>query len=309
MSWFTRGVLLATHNPVSRRLFTGTRAGRALAHRFVAGDTLDDGIAAARRLAEAGMLTSLDLLGEEVTDRPSALDARDEYREVLDRLAETSLPANISIKLTQLGLAIDEEMARQAVDELAVRAAEVGTTVTIDMEDSRFTAATVEIYADAQARHGNLGIALQAYLHRTPDDLERLIPLGGHIRLCKGAYAEPPEIALQTRAEVTAAFSSLLEILMEAEETRPAIATHDETLIEQTRELACRRRGGFEFQMLYGVRPELQRRLRDEGYDLRIYVPFGSQWYPYLTRRLAERPANLVFFARSLVGRDRAGSV
>ncbi len=309
MSWFTRAVLLATHNPVSRRLFTGTRAGRALAHRFVAGDTLDDGIAAARRLAEAGMLTSLDLLGEEVTDRPSALDARDEYREVLDRLAETSLSANISIKLTQLGLAIDEEMARQAVDELAVRAAEVGTTVTIDMEDSRFTAATVEIFADAQARHGNLGIALQAYLHRTPDDLERLIPLGGHIRLCKGAYAEPPEIALQTRAEVTAAFSSLLEILMEAEETRPAIATHDETLIEQTRELARRRRGGFEFQMLYGVRPELQRRLRDEGYDLRIYVPFGSQWYPYLTRRLAERPANLVFFARSLVGRDRAGSV
>ncbi len=309
MSWFTRGVLVATHNPISRRIFTSTRAGRALAHRFVAGDTLEDGIAAARRLAEAGMMTSLDLLGEAVTDRDSAVSARAEYRAVLDRLADEQLPANISIKLTQLGLAIDEAMAREAVAELAVRAAEVGTTVTIDMEDSRFTDATIEIYADVQPRHGNLGIALQAYLHRTPRDLERLMPLGGHIRLCKGAYAEPPDIAFQSRAEVSRAFLGLLETLMSQEQTRPAVATHDEALIDRARRLAERRRGGFEFQMLYGVRPELQRTLRDEGYDLRIYVPFGSQWYPYLTRRLAERPANLVFFMRSLVGKDRAGPV
>lgn len=307
MSWFTRGVLVATHNPVSRRLFTGTRAGRALAHRFVAGDTLEDGIAAARRLADAGMSISLDLLGEEVTDRSSALAARAEYRSVLDRLAEESLPANISIKLTQLGLAVDEAMAAEAVDELALRAAEVGTTVTIDMEDSRFTEATIEIYAAAQPRHGNLGIALQAYLHRTPKDLARLSPLGGHIRLCKGAYAEPPEIAFQTREEVEEAFLALLEQLMTQEDARPAIATHDEMLIDRARALAPRCSQGFEFQMLYGVRPELQRRLRDDGYDLRIYVPFGSQWYPYLTRRLAERPANLAFFLRALV--DRSGRV
>ena len=177
------------------------------------------------------------------------------------------------------------------------------------MEDSRFTQATIDIYAAAQPRHGNLGIALQAYLHRTPEDLERLMPLGGHIRLCKGAYAEPPEIAFQSREEVTAAFLALLEDLMTQEDTRPAIATHDERLIDRAKELARHRSGGFEFQMLYGVRPELQRRLRDDGYDLRIYVPFGSQWYPYLTRRLAERPANLVFFLRSVVGSDRAGPV
>jgi proline dehydrogenase len=178
----------------------------------------------------------------------------------------------------------------------------VSTTVTIDMEDSRYTDATVRIYEKAQTHHGNLGVALQAYLHRTPADLERLLALGGHIRLCKGAYVEEPEVAVSSKSAVDSAYAAQLRVLMGAETVRPAIATHDLDLVELTRELARDREEPFEFQMLYGVRSALQRRLVEDGFTLRVYLPFGSQWYPYLTRRLAERPANAWFFVRSLFG-------
>lgn len=302
MSTFTRLVVAATHNPVARKVITGTRPGRSLAHRFVAGDTLDQAVAAARQVTAAGMLVSLDLLGEEVADRDGALAARRGYLDCLERVASEGIVANISVKLTQLGLSFDTGLAREAVDELASRAAATSTTVTIDMEDSRFTQATVDLYADAQARHGNLGVALQAYLRRTPSDLERLAPLGGHIRLCKGAYVEAGEIAFTDKQEVRAAFARLLEFLMRHESVRPAIATHDDRLIALTRALAPRRRSPFEFQMLYGVRPQLQQELLAAGHPVRVYTPYGSQWYAYLTRRLAERPSNAVFFLRALVG-------
>jgi proline dehydrogenase len=161
----------------------------------------------------------------------------------------------------------------------------------------------VEIYADVQARRGNLGICLQAYLHRTPRDLERLLSLGGHIRLCKGAYLEPPEVAHQRAGDIDAAFGGLLRTLMREPGVRPAIATHDPRLIGLTLGEAERRREGFEFQMLYGIRADEQRRLVREGHEVRIYLPYGSAWYPYLTRRLAERPANVWFFLRALLGR------
>ncbi|MFV1960353.1 MAG: proline dehydrogenase family protein [Acidimicrobiia bacterium] len=284
------------------RVVTGTRPGRALVRRFVAGDTLDEAVAAARELNSSGLLVSLDHLGEEVHDRASAVQATEEYLESLDRIADEDLDSNISVKPTQLGLAIDEGLAKESIDLLAKRAKRVGTTVTIDMEDSRYTDSTVRLYENAQAEHGNLGIALQAYLHRTPEDLGRLIPLGGHIRICKGAYVESDDVALTSNPEVDAAFVDLMQTLMVSEETKPAIATHDLSLLDLARELAANRGQPFEFQMLYGVRTELQKQLVSEGHPLRVYLPFGSQWYPYLTRRLAERPANAWFFVRAAFG-------
>jgi len=291
-----------THAAPVRSVITKTAAGRRVAHRFVAGDTLVQAVAVAHQLNDAGLLVSLDHLGEEVTDRSTALSARRDYLDCIDGIAAEGLDANISIKLTQLGLAFDLPLAAEAVAVLAGKAAETGTTVTIDMEDSRFTAATVDLYATAQKEHGNLGLALQTYLYRTVEDLRRLAPLGGHLRLCKGAYVEPPDIAYQTRHEVSAAFAALLEELMSAEKVRPAIATHDLALIDLAKSLGVGRTN-FEFQMLYGVRPAVQKELAAQGFPMRVYVPFGSHWYPYLTRRLGERPANLGLFLRAFVGR------
>jgi len=303
MSLFTRSVVAVTELAPVEAAITGTRAGRLLADQFVAGDTLAEAAETAAALNKSGLDVSLDLLGEAVADREGAENATLGYLECLERIAVDGLEANISVKLTQLGLAIDRQVAVASVERLAVAAARVGATVTIDMEDSRYTADTVDIYADAQTQHGNLGVCLQAYLRRTPADLERLMLLGGHIRLCKGAYVEAEEIAFQGSADVDAAFARLLTVLMGAEGVRPAVATHDPGLIELTRQLGEQRSAGFEFQMLYGVRQDEQQRLVDRGHDVRVYLPFGSAWYPYLTRRLAERPANAWFFFRALVGR------
>lgn len=294
--------LAATGAAPVEKLITETRPGRAVAERFVAGDTLDDAVEVAVGLNDQGFSVSLDLLGEEVHDRDTALRAITEYVDCLNRIAEVGLDANISIKPTQLGLAIDEGLAREAIERLGRAADAAGTTVTVDMEDSRYTEATIRLFEFGQGVQGNLGIAVQSYLKRTPEDLKRIMPLGGHVRLCKGAYVESSEIAFTTKDDVDTAFSSLLETLMGAEGTMPAIATHDQVLIDETRGLAAERRGPFEFQMLYGVRPELQRQLVAEDFPIRVYLPFGSRWYPYLTRRLAERPANVLFFARALFG-------
>jgi proline dehydrogenase len=284
-------------------LITRTGAGRALAHRFVAGDTLDQAIVAAKALNRDGLLVSLDFLGEEVTDPASVEAAVRAYEACLSRISADRIAGNISIKLTQLGLAFDPILAAAGLDRLAAAAGALDLTVTIDMEDSRFTAATVDLYEVAQSTRHNLGLAVQAYLFRTPDDVARLAPLGGHIRLCKGAYVEPSEVAFSDGDDVDAAFARLLEVLMPDRRVRPAIATHDDRLIDITRRLASKREDPFEFQMLYGVRPGLQRQLAAEGHRVRIYVPYGAAWYPYLVRRLAERPANLVFFLRALFSR------
>ena len=283
-------------------MITGTRPGKSLARRFVAGDTLEEAVTAAQSLNAGGFLVSLDLLGEECHDRATAIAARDEYVESLEEIADRGLESNISIKLTQLGLAIDESITIDLLDSLAEAALVAGTTVTIDMEDSKYTDATVRIYEKAQGSHGNLGLALQAYLHRTPADLERLMPLGGHLRLCKGAYVEEADVALTSKHDVDLAFSEQLRTLMGYDGVRPAVATHDQDMVTLTRELARNRVEAFEYQMLYGVRTALQADLIAEGFPVRIYLPFGSQWYPYLTRRLAERPSNAWFFVRSVFG-------
>lgn len=288
--------------PPIEKMFTSTTPGRALASRFVAGDNLAEAVAVARRLNDDGCLVSLDLLGEEVADRESAGHAVAEYLECLDQIESQGLDGNISIKPTQLGLAFDEELANQALERLGKRAAEIGTTVTIDMEDSRYTEATVRMFERGQSGTQNFGIAIQAYMKRTATDLERLGGLGGHIRLCKGAYVEPSEIAITTKAGVDGAFAVYLTELMMRRDVTPAIATHDEELVALALDLAKDRDESFEFQMLYGVRGDLQSRILEEGHPLRIYLPFGSQWYPYLTRRVAERPANVWFFVKALIG-------
>lgn len=298
-----RALLAVTERGPVRRLFTETRPGRALSTRFVAGETLEDAAAVARTLNESGARVSLDHVGEHVTDLGQARLARDDYLACLDRIAEDGLDANISVKLTQLGLGIDDDLVVESLDSLAVRAGEIGTTVTVDMEESRYTDATIAGYETVQRRHGNVGIAVQSCLRRTRDDLDRIVPLGGHVRLCKGAYAEPPEVAYQARSEINESYDRLLRLLMSVETIRPAIASHDEARIALALELADSRIEYFECQMLYGVRQRLQSRLLDEDVRLRIYVPYGVAWYPYLTRRLAERPANLWFFLRALVGR------
>ncbi len=299
---FTGAMMAATRFPPMRAAFTGTSAGLALAHRFVAGDTLAQGLRAARELNELGMQASLDHLGEEVGDPAACRSAQRIYLDCIEQIAQQEIDANISVKLTQLGMGVDDDLARTQLKELATAAADAGTTVTVDMEDSRWTEKTVRLYADAQQESGNLGIALQSCLHRSAADLADVAPLGGHIRLCKGAYAEPPEVAMQSKEAVDGNFTLLMARLMPEEGCIPAIATHDERLVEIALILAQGRSNPFEFQMLYGVRKPLQQRLVGAGQRLRIYVPYGSQWYPYLTRRLAERPANVWFFLRALFG-------
>ena len=302
MSLLGRLVLMITGWGPVRRMFTSGRWGRRVAMRFVAGETLDEAVAVARDLNAQGFLVSLDLLGEHVTDAALASQSAAGYGVCLDRIQAEGLDANISVKLTQLGLGLDDGLARRFLGELATRAAGAGTTVTVDMEESALTEVTLDLYCRAQAEHGNLGLALQAALRRTPADLERVLPLGGHIRLCKGAYDEPAEVALRRRDQVTAAYAALLAGLMACEGLRPAVATHDSELVARARELARRRQQPFEFQMLYGVRFSLQAELVAAGFPVRVYLPYGVAWYPYLTRRLAERPSNVWFFARAFFG-------
>lgn len=298
-----RTVLAVTEQSAVRSLFTGTKPGRALSTRFVAGETLDDASAVASELNAMGARVSLDHLGEHVADVQQALGARDDYLEALERISADGLDANISVKLTQLGLGTDDDLALRSLRELARRANEVGSSVTVDMEESRHTEATIQIFEAVQHDVGNLGIAVQAYLRRTRDDLDRIIPAGGHVRLCKGAYAEPESLAYQSKDDVDASFDRLAAILMGSENIYLAVASHDDARIAAARRLATTRIAYHEYQMLYGVRTNLQRQMINEGLDVRVYVPYGTAWYPYLTRRIAERPANLWFFMRAALSR------
>ena len=298
-----KGLLAVTDRSAVRRLFTETAAGQRLSHRFVAGETLDEGVGVARELNAAGFRVSLDHLGEHVDSYAACFDARDAYLACLDRIGAEGLDANISVKLTHLGLAVDKELVVESLARLADRAAEVDTTVTVDMEETAYTEATITAYEAVQTGAGNLGIAVQAYLYRTNRDLDRIIPLGGHVRLCKGAYAEPEEVAHPSRASVDTAFDRIAERLMAEGGLLPAIASHDRARVEHAARLGEHRDAPWEFQMLYGVRRELQAELLEAGHPVRIYLPYGLAWYPYLTRRMAERPSNIAFFLRAAAGK------
>lgn len=303
MNIIGRGLLGVTNRSLFRKMITETRPGRALSTRFVAGETLEQAIAAAVDLNDKGATVSLDHLGEHVSDRGQAEAARDDYLACLDAIGENNVDGNISVKLSQLGMGFDDDLAAESLDALAQRAVAVGTTVTVDMEESAVTDLTIDLYSAAQQAHGNLGLAVQAYLHRTSQDLDAIMPLGGHIRLCKGAYAESSEVAVQSRDEVDAAFDRLTHLLMGDDGVKPAIASHDTDRLDVAAGLAGQRQASYEYQMLYGVRTALQDKMLAKGDPLRIYVPYGVAWYPYLTRRMAERPANVAFFLRAAVSR------
>lgn len=280
---------------------------RGIAWRFVAGETLQDAVRAVRTLGEQGCRATLDHLGESVRSAPEAQAAADEYVRALEALALEGLEPNVSLKLTQMGLDVDPGLCEANLRRILVAArSSTGAGqafVRIDMESSVYTDRTLALHERLwNAGCRDVGVVLQTYLYRTPTDLERAIRLGARVRLCKGAYLEPPEMAYPEKARVDVSFARLSERLLEAG-VYPALATHDERLIRHAQAHAERRRippPAFEFQMLFGVRRDLQRRLVQQGHNVRVYVPYGRQWYPYLTRRLAERPANLAFFLRTL---------
>jgi proline dehydrogenase len=284
-----------SHNPAARRV----------ARRFVAGEALDDAMGVALALNRQGISVSLDHLGENVFDTAEARRAARDYITILDRIAADEAEANISIKLTALGLDMDADLCRANLTSVLCRARQLNIFVRVDMEGSTYTQATLDLVADLRREYDNLGTVVQAMLYRTPADVEALIAGNTRVRLVKGAYLEPASIAHPHKADVDAQYVNLMRMLLE-HGAYPAIATHDERIIAEACRFAAERgiaRARFEFQMLYGIRRDLQTRLAHEGYNVRVYVPYGTQWYPYLTRRMAERPANLVFVASNALRR------
>lgn len=297
-----RAFLWASEKEKIQKLITDSRLTKPVVERFVAGDALEDAIEAIKILNSKGIGGILDLLGEGVTDPSGAQEAADEYLTSIKRIEETKIDTTVSVKLTQLGLAFDKGACIDHLRRLAAEAKAVGTYVEIDMEQSEYVFDTIDVYRALHNDFPDLRLAMQVYLRRTPVDLETMAGLKPKVRLVKGAYAEPEEIALQRKGEIDAQFRFLTDWLFERG-TDPGIATHDDKLIEHAKLAAISQgvgKDGFEIQMLYGVRRELQEQLAAEGYRIRTYVPFGSAWYPYLMRRIAERPANIRFFLRAM---------
>lgn len=272
-----------------------------MSHRFVAGEELDEAISAARVCNDQGMLVSLDYLGENVSTATDAHRARDAYLEVFDRIATEKLNANVSCKLTQLGLEVSPEFCEGQVLSIVERASSYDNFLRVDMEGSAYTERTIDVVRKVRLRSPAIGTVIQAYLYRSEQDIEDLLSLGCRIRLCKGAYKEPPQVAYPKKEEVDANFLKLTRLLLSSGFYH-GIATHDPQMIAATIRIAAESnvsKDDFEFQMLYGIRTDLQRRLVGDGYRLRIYIPYGRDWFPYFMRRLAERPANLGFLLRN----------
>jgi proline dehydrogenase len=278
---------------------------RRFAQRFVAGETLETAVAAVRALNAKGITASLDLLGESVRNEAEARQTGKEYLRILDRLHADKLDANVSLKLTAMGLDISEDLCVAVTQSVLERAQQYGSFVRIDMEGSAYTERTLRLFYDRlhPSYRENVGIVLQSYLYRTADDVKRACQSRVRVRLCKGAYQEPATVAYPEKKDVDASYVRSMHVLM-VEGNYPGLATHDERIIDEAKRFAKERQlptERYEFQMLYGVRRDLQERLVREGYRMRVYVPFGTQWYPYLMRRLAERPANLAFITGSVL--------
>jgi proline dehydrogenase len=295
-------LFLSRQSGLRHWLETSPAADR-LTSRFIAGHTLEREVAVCQRLNRDGILASLDHLGESVTSLEEAERSRDAYFSALDRIAALDLQATVSIKLTQLGLDFSEAECEQNVDLLAARAKAIGSTVEVDMEASQYVDRTLRLVSRLHAKYGVVRAVIQAHLYRSEGDIEILCRAGIPVRLCKGAYKEPSDVAYPRKKDVDANFVRMMQTLFERG-LQPAFATHDQRIIRRAIETARERKIGadrFEFQMLYGIRRDLQRRLIQDGYRLRLYVPYGDAWYPYFMRRLAERPANVVFLARNLL--------
>ena len=298
-----RMLLWASERQRVQELISEGRITRNVVRRFIAGDSLEDAIEVIKDLNARGIGGILDLLGEGVIDPRGAQAAANEYLASIRRIEETQIDTTVSVKLTQLGLAFDKGACIDHLRRIAAEAQAIGVVVEIDMEQSSYVFDTLDVYRSLHADFPDVRVAVQAYLRRTPVDLETLAALKPKVRLVKGAYAEPDEIAFQRKNEIEGQYRFLTDWLFERG-TDPAIATHDGTLIAYAQKVARRvgaNKEGFEIQMLYGIRRELQEQLARQGYRVRTYVPFGAAWYPYLMRRMAERPANLRFFLRALV--------
>lgn len=302
----------------ARRLISRFGLARRTANRFVAGETAADAITAIRCLNARGIQATLDNLGESVTSEANATRAADEYVAVLGRIHECGARSNVSLKLTQMGLDLSQDFCIANVRRIVAKASELNSFVRIDMEGTAHTDATLAVFNALHQEFDHVGIVLQAYLYRTGDDLKAVLAEKSRVRVCKGAYKEPPDRAFPRKADVDENFMRLARVLLDHARLQPpanaegrippvpAIATHDEKMIKAVQAYAAEKaipREYFEFQMLYGIRRDLQDKLAKEGYALRVYVPYGAEWYPYFMRRLAERPANVWFFLSNLVRR------
>jgi proline dehydrogenase len=286
-----------------RRWMETSAVAQRLSTRFVAGESLDEALTVSRKINAEGITVTLDHLGESVTSLEEAAEARDVYLRTQAAICQAAIQGNVSLKLTQFGIDLSADACRENVEQLARRAAEIQSFVRVDMESSEYTDRTLHLVKDLHARYGSVGTVIQAYLHRSRGDIEMLNARGIRVRLCKGAYLEPPSVAIPRKEDVDRNYIELMKLLLDGG-VYPAIATHDEKMIEATKAYVAERkirRDAFEFQMLYGIRRDLQRKLAAEGYRLRLYIPFGKAWYPYYMRRLAERPANVFFILRNLL--------
>jgi proline dehydrogenase len=305
MSVLRSAFIALSRNRSLRRFSESSRVGQRLSGRFIAGTAIDDALAVTQALNRQGIGVTLDSLGESVTSEVEAHRAAEVYHRVFDWIGKQKTNTHISVKLTQMGLNLDPQLAQTIAEGLARHAHAVGSFMRIDMEDSSLTQITLDIVRRLHARsdmRGSVGIVIQAYLYRSESDVEQLVAEGIPVRLCKGAYNEPPEVAFPRKTDVDANFMQLSRILLDSPQHH-GLATHDEAMIEFIRNHADKQgipADHFEFQMLYGVRRGLQRQLVKQGYNVRVYVPFGSDWYPYFMRRLAERPANMLFMVQNL---------
>jgi proline dehydrogenase len=293
-----------SRNRTLRSFCENTRFGQKMSSRFVAGMEIADALRVAAAVNQQGMLVTLDSLGESVTSEAEAHRAADIYHQLIDAIDAQKLNANISVKLTQMGLELSPRLAEGIAESLAMHAHSKGNFLRIDMEDSSLTQITLDIVRRLNARpdlRGSIGVVIQAYLFRSQADIEQLIAEGIRVRLCKGAYKEPPEVAFPNKADVDTNYVLLSHMLLDSP-IYQGLATHDEAMVAAAKAFATQHGiapSRFEFQMLYGVRRDLQRRLVKEGYNVRVYIPFGRDWYPYFMRRLAERPANVIFLAKN----------
>lgn len=308
-----RQTLMAlSESPTARRLVKSAPGARAMAGRFVAGDTVEDGLRCARALNQKGLSVSLDYLGESVSRREEARAAADVYIRLLSGIAAEKLNANVSLKLTQMGQDIDEAFLRENVGRVLDLARSHDIFVRLDMESSAYTQRTLDFFRRLWTEgYRNVGVVIQAYLRRSAGDIDLLNRDRVRVRLCKGAYQEPPSAAFERKSEVDDNFLRLMRALIERG-NYPGIATHDERMIRATREFVSQIEkpfSAFEFQMLFGIRRDLQQKLVAQGYNMRVYVPFGEAWYPYLMRRMAERPANLLFIVNSVLKESPLGGL
>jgi proline dehydrogenase len=300
-----QALLYLSNQPKVFRFVRNNGLAKKFASRFVPGESLDSALEVVRSLNGRGMTASLDLLGESVRNENEARAAAQEYIEILDRIEEQKLDANVSLKLTQMGLDISEDLCAELMHDILCRARDYHTFVRLDMESSEYTERTLRLFEDRLYPNyrENVGVVLQSYLYRTQADVDRAIELKCRVRLCKGAYKEPPTVAYPEKRDVDANYVRCMHKLL-LNGNYPGIATHDPAMLAEAKRFVSDQkieRSRFEFQMLYGIRRDLQEQLVREGYNLRVYVPFGTQWYPYLMRRLAERPANVAFIAGSVM--------